>query len=279
MDLSLSKKLSTIEKDYVLDLLAHGQRLDGRGFLEYRPIKIDAGEILKAEGSARVSIGDTQIYCGVKFEVGEPFPDSPNDGVIMCMSEFVPFASPMFESGPPSIDAIELTRVVDRGIRHSNLIDKKKLCITPGVEVYILFVDIYYTSHNGNPWDCGSLAAICALKSTELPILKKEIIDGREYLVPQEEKFPLDIQDYPVTITFVKIGNHMIVDPNLIEELICDARISYCINSEGKITSIQKNGIGTFSIEELVKTAKNARDLAPFLQEKIKNYTRDIPSI
>ena len=54
------------------------------------------------------------------------------------MTELVPFASPMFESGPPREDAIELARVVDRGIRHSEIVDKKKLCITPGKEGNLL---------------------------------------------------------------------------------------------------------------------------------------------
>lgn len=276
MDLSISKKISTIEKDYILDLLTQGTRLDGRGFLEYRDIKIDAGPMLKAEGSARVNIGDTQVFVGIKYEVGTPFPDTPNEGVITAMAEFVPFASPMFESGPPREDAIELARIVDRGIRHSELMDKSKLVITLGEEVFILFVDIYYTAHNGNPWDAASLAAICALKSTKLPVLEKQEVKGREFLVPVGEPQPLGVEDYPVTITFVKIGNYILVDPSLMEELICDARVSYCFDKNSRITSIQKNGASTFTIEELVKTARNARDIAPVLQDKVKNYNRDL---
>ncbi|MHA1849419.1 MAG: exosome complex protein Rrp42 [Promethearchaeota archaeon] len=276
MDLSISKKISTIEKDYILDLLSRGTRIDGRGFLEYRPIYIDAGNVLKAEGSARAKIGTTEVVVGIKYETGVPYPDSPNEGVITCMAEYIPFASPMFESGPPGDDAIELARVVDRGIRHADLLDKTTLCLIPNEEVIILFCDIYYITHNGNPWDTASLAAICALKSTTLPVLEKEEINGKVYFVPKEEKRTLEITDYPVTITFVKIGKHLIVDPSLIEELIADARISFCIDKYGRITSIQKNGAGTFSIDELAKCAKNARDLAPMLQEKVKEYQRDL---
>ena len=268
-----------MERDYVLDLLSRGTRMDGRGFMEYREITIDAGPMLKADGSARVNLGDTQVTVGVKYEVGTPYPDAPDQGIITCMAEFIPFASPMFESGPPREDAIELARVVDRGIRHSEIVDKKKLCITPHEEVFLLFTDIYYTQHNGNPWDCASLAAICALKSVMLPDLKKEDRGGQMFLVPQGNEWSLDIQDYPVTITFVKIDKYIIVDPNLMEELICDARISYCIDKEGRITSIQKNGSGTFSKEELVDTAKKARDIAPKLQDMVKNFDRDLSNM
>jgi len=50
----------------------------------------------------------------------------------MTNLELLPLASPMFESGPPREDAVELARVVDRGIRESESIDLSKLCITPG---------------------------------------------------------------------------------------------------------------------------------------------------
>ncbi len=263
----------------MIDLLSRGTRIDGRGFLEYREIKIDAGPMLKAEGSARVCIGDTQVCCGIKYDTGTPFPDTPNEGVITAMAEFVPFASPMFESGPPDNDAIELARVVDRGIRHSDLVDRSTLVIKPGQEVFLLFVDLYYMMHNGNPWDTASLAALCALKTTMLPSLKEKEVNGKKFLVPEGEPRPLGIQDYPVTITFTKIGDHLIVDPSLMEELISDARISYCINKNGLITSIQKNGSGAFTTEELVKTAKNARDLAPTLQQRVKDYTRDLSNM
>ncbi len=279
MDLSISKKISTIEKDYTLDLLSRGTRLDGRGFLEYREIKIDAGPMLKAEGSARVCIGDTQVCCGIKYDTGTPFPDTPNEGVITAMAEFVPFASPMFESGPPDADAIELARVVDRGIRHSDLVDRSRLVIKPGQEVFLLFVDLYYMMHSGNPWDTASLSALCALKTTMIPTLKEKEVNGKKFLVPEGDPQPLGIQDYPVTITFAKIGDYLVVDPGLMEELIADARISYCINKNGLITSIQKNGSGAFTTEELIKTAKNARDLAPTLQQRVKDYTRDLSNM
>lgn len=279
MDLSISKKVSTIEKDYITDLISHGTRVDGRGVLEYRPIKIDAGPILKADGSARVFLGNTQACVGIKTETGTPFPDTPDEGVVTAMAELVPFASPMYESGPPDESAIELARVVDRGIRHSDLFPKGRLIIKKNEEVYLIFIDIYYMNHDGNAWDCASMAACCALKSLMLPSLVEKEQNGKTYLVAEGEPTPLGIEDYPVTLTFVKIGDHIIVDPSLMEELICDARISFCINKDGFITSIQKNGSGTFSIEELVTASRNARDLAPTLQQMVKDYDRDISNM
>ena len=52
----------------------------------------------------------------------------------MTNCEMLPMADPSFEPGPPSEDSIELARVVDRGIRESQLIDLDKLNISKVVE-------------------------------------------------------------------------------------------------------------------------------------------------
>ena len=112
-----------------------------------REIKIEQGLIERAEGSARVLLGKTEVLVGVKVETGEPFSDTPNEGVLTVNAELVPIASPNFEAGPPDENSIELARVVDRGIRESKAIDNEKLCIEPGKKVFVVFVDVYVLNH------------------------------------------------------------------------------------------------------------------------------------
>ncbi|MHA1838956.1 MAG: exosome complex protein Rrp42, partial [Candidatus Ranarchaeia archaeon] len=150
---------SIVEKEQLALTLSKGRRLDGRGIDDIREIKIETGLISKAEGSAKVTIGDTQVIAGVKYSIGAPWPDTPNEGVVTVTSEFVPMASPLFEPGPPSEESVELARIVDRGIRHSEMVDYEKLCIVPGEKVYILFVDVYIINHEGNLYDASALAA------------------------------------------------------------------------------------------------------------------------
>ena len=121
--------VAEIKKEYIYDLAKRDERADGRALDQYRNISIETGVISKAEGSARVQIGDTQVLVGVKIQPGEPFPDTPDKGVIITNAELIPLASPTFESGPPREGAIELARVVDRGIRESGALDLAKLCI------------------------------------------------------------------------------------------------------------------------------------------------------
>ena len=80
-----------------------------------------------AEGSARVKLGDTDVVAGIKVILGDPYPDSKDKGVMTTTAELTPLASSDFETGPPSRQAIEIARVVDRGIRESQTINLKAL--------------------------------------------------------------------------------------------------------------------------------------------------------
>ena len=121
--------------------------------------------IRKAEGSALVKLGSSQVLVGVKMQPGEPFQDSPNRGVIITNAELVPLASPIFEPGPPNEVGIELARVVDRGVRESKAVDLEALCIVPGKQVWIIFIDVHILDDCGNILDAASLGAIAALLS------------------------------------------------------------------------------------------------------------------
>ncbi|MCW3976698.1 MAG: RNA-binding protein, partial [Candidatus Bathyarchaeota archaeon] len=131
------------------DLVSLGKRLDERGLMDYREAQVETGVVEKAEGSARVRLGKTEVLVGIKIGIGEPFSDVPNQGVLTVNAELVPLASPTFEPGPPGEDAIELARVVDRGIRESKAIDLENLCIEPGKKVFIVFIDLYVLNYDG----------------------------------------------------------------------------------------------------------------------------------
>ena len=169
--------MSNIIREHILSALAKGQRLDGRKFDEYRKIIIETGVSSKsAEGSARVKIGYTDVVAGVKFEIGTPFPDKPDEGSIVVNVELLPLSSPDFESGPPDIKSIELARVVDRVVRESHVIDFKKLCIKEGEQVWMIFIDIYPINNSGNLFDAAALASLAALKDAKFPKIEDDKI-------------------------------------------------------------------------------------------------------
>ncbi len=232
---------------YALELIQNGKRVDGRKLEDFREIEIKPGIIGKAEGSAYVRIGETKVIAGVKLNLGEPFSDTPEEGVLIVNAEFSPASAPEFEAGPPGEDAVELARVVDRGIRESKCINFKELCITPKEKVWCAFVDIQIISHQGNLMDASTLAALAALLSAKIPKIEGETVLRGEY-----EK-PLPITHKPINITVGKVGDKFLVDPLLEEEGILESKLSVGVREDDIICSLQKQGEMAVDIEDIEK--------------------------
>jgi len=252
-----------IKRDYIYKLAEQGKRVDGRNFDEYRKIEIETGVVSKAEGSARVKIGNTQVMAGIKMDVGEPYSDSPDSGVMTTAAELIPLASPDFEAGPPREDAIELARVVDRGVRESEVIELDKLCIEPGEKVWIVFIDLHILDYDGNLFDAASLACLAALSTAKVPAERFEL--GEDY--------PLPLKEPPISCTSVKFNNVVVVDPVLDEEEIADARLTVATDTNGDLRAMQKGLNGSFTREEIQKIIKasidNGREIRKQLYKSI----------
>lgn len=261
----MSTMIVRVKQKQIAQLIAKGKRLDGRGLHDYREIKIEQGIIERAEGSARVLLGKTEVMAGVKIETGEPFPDTPNEGVLTVNAELVPLASPTFEPGPPDENSIELARVVDRGIRESKAIDMEKLCITPGKKVFVIFVDIYVLNHDGNLIDASALAALAALLNTKMPNYE---IEGEEIKIkPGYSALP--VRKHPISVTFAKINDKLAVDPWLEEEQIMDARLTITTDDDGNICAVQKGGSGYFTPKQIFEAAQIAKEKAGEIRKKL----------
>ncbi|MEE9410302.1 MAG: exosome complex protein Rrp42, partial [Candidatus Heimdallarchaeota archaeon] len=254
------------EKDHILSLLEQNKRIDGRTFDQFREIQIETDFVKKAEGSAVISVGDTKIIVGIKATLGTPFPDTPDSGVITTSAELSPVASPYFESGPPSEAAIELARVTDRAIRESHCIDLSKLCVIPGKSVWILFIDFYILNHDGNLFDAATLAAVAALATTKIPKIK--ILEDEEVELLDELE-PLRIDHYPVSVTSYKIGNHNLVDANVKEDRVSDARITFGFDEEDHIVSLQKGKFGVYTSKEIMTIVKNSLNVSKNLRKEL----------
>ncbi len=260
----MSSLVTKVKLKQIEQIIEKGKRLDDRSLTDYREIKIEQGVIEKAEGSARVLLGKTQVLVGVKVETGEPFPDTPNNGVMTVNAELVPLASPNFEPGPPDENSIELARVVDRGIRESHAIDTEKLCIEPGKKVFVVFVDVYVLNHDGNLIDASAIAAVAALMNTKMP--NYEIKDGE--LKIKQGYTTLPMKSHPITVTIGKINGHLIVDPWIEEESVMDSRITFASNEDGNICAIQKGGSSYFTPQQILEASKIALVKAAELRKK-----------
>src|SRR3989344_3286006 len=183
-------------------MFADKKRFDSRGLLDLRNIEVTYDVSDKAEGSARIKMGKTDVVVGIKLQVGEPYPDSPEKGNLMVSGDLLPLASPRFESGPPGFEAIELPRLLDRAIRESGMIDLTKLVITPGEKVWTLFIDVYPINDDGNLIDASLIACISALKTAVIPGLDSE--GHVDYENRTKEKIPLSKETAPLSFSFFK---------------------------------------------------------------------------
>ncbi len=262
----MSSMMIGLRQKKIAELIAKGKRIDDRDLTDYREIEVEQGVIGTAEGSATVHLGKTEVTVGIKIEIGEPYADTPDEGVLAVNAELVPLASPTFEPGPPGEDAIELARVVDRGIRESKAIDFEKLCIQPGKKVFVVFVDLYIINHDGNLIDASALAALNALLNTKM--FKYEIEDDEVKMKPGYTPFTLNKR--PITITMAKINDKLIVDPRLEEERAMDARLTLAIDDDENICAIQKGGNGYFSPKEVLEVAEIVKSKAREIRKKLK---------
>ncbi|HIH18196.1 MAG TPA: exosome complex protein Rrp42 [Nanoarchaeota archaeon] len=253
-------------KNRIISAIERGKRLDERGLLKGRKIEVEDVVSKKAEGSARVRIGATEVVVGVKLDLQTPYTDSPDEGTMMVSVELTPLSSPDFEPGPPDIKAIEMARIVDRGIRESEVIDFKQLCVEKGEKVWCVFIDIYSINDDGNLLDASALAAILALRNAVIPkIEEKKVVYGEL----TSKKLPLR-KDLPISTTVYKIGKELVLDPSIEEEKAADARLSVAITLPDNIHAMQKGGPATFTLEEIGKVVGIAFERTKEIKKDLK---------
>ena len=254
-------------------MFSEGKRFDGRKLLELRDLSITLNVSNKAEGSAAVKLGKTEVIVGVKLAHGEPYPDSPDKGNLTVSSDLLPLASPRFEMGPPNFPGIELPRLVDRAIRESHIIELDKLVIKEGEKVWTVFIDIYPINDDGNLIDASTIGALVALKNTMIPELDK---NGKiDYEKKSTKELPLAKGITPISFSFFKLGNSIIMDPTREEGEACETRITFGISKwkdQYMINSCQKNGESPFTKAEIDTMMDIISEKYDDVSEKLKKF-------
>ena len=263
--------LSEVSKEKIFDLLNHEKRIDDRGFEDYRDISVKTDYISKAEGSALVSLGGTTVLAGVKASVSTPFSNSPNQGIIITNTELLAIASKQFEYGPPNKFAVEISRVVDRAIRESPIVDLEGLCIEEAKKAWKLHIDIYILDFDGNIMDAACLAAVNALLTARIPTAR---IVNDEITIDEDNLTDLPIKYKSVLCTVVKVNNQLLVDPIFVEESLMEASLSIGFREDGSLCAIQKCGLDVLSRKEVMTAMNIAYNKSRELFDIINSYQR-----
>ncbi|MEM4367777.1 MAG: exosome complex protein Rrp42 [Candidatus Anstonellales archaeon] len=243
--------LEEIGKRSVHDLIAKGIRLDNRKLLEYRKIKLQKNVVPNANGSALCKLGKTQVLAGIKFGLGSPYADKPDEGAISFNAEFTGLASPTFEIGPPNENAIELARVVDRGFRSSGIIDLKKFFINEK-NVLVLYVDLHVLDFDGNLFDACYLATMTALKNTRMPKVEVDNENKTAKIIYGEFDKNLELNGIVTSSTFAVVKDKIMLDPTQLEESAMDSGIVIAVDGEN-LNAIQKLGFDGLTKEQILQ--------------------------
>ncbi len=261
----------SINDKNISKLIEKGERLDDRNLYEFRDLEINPGYIHEtADGSAMVTLGDTKVLVGISTDIESPYPDTPDQGMLITNVELTPMAAPHYEPGPPSDEATELARVIDRGIRESGVIDLEELVIEEGENVYAVFIDIHVLDYDGNLMDAGSLGAATALMLGKLPVLDEEgELDRDNYR-------ELPVNGLPITLTGSKIGSKILFDTTADEEDVRDTRLTVTVKEDGKVVNMQKGESGPLKAEDVEEIINTINDKAEMFRKKIRDAVKEV---
>ncbi|KAM3228438.1 hypothetical protein ACQJBY_059850 [Aegilops geniculata] len=269
------------EREFIEQALQSDLRVDGRRPFDFRKLKIAFG---REDGSAEVELGETRVMGYVTAQLVQPYKDRPNEGTLAIFTEFSPMADPAFEPGRPGEAAIELGRVIDRGLRESRAVDMESLCVVAGKHVWSVRVDLHILDNEGNLIDAANIAALAALSTFRRPECTVGGDDGQQVTVHDSEvrdPLPLTIHHLPIAVTFAYFGdgNIMVIDPTYKEEAVMGGRMTATINSNGDVCAIQKaggEGVMSSVIMQCLRIASvKAADITSKIKREVDDYTTE----
>lgn len=282
--------ISPSEKDFINKGIDIDMRNDGRPRIAYRDLTIETGIITQASGSCRLKLSRTDVLIGVKVEIGDIISTTETDnnieseestnqeknivngqsendkGRIVCSVECSPSASRDFEGKGSNDINNELSQIMNRVLNGpQGGIDLKNLCIIPGAQCWVIYIDVLVLDYDGNLLDTIFLATRAALYNTRIPkAIVQDIGNGQmEFEISDDIEDAEKVkgwEDVPVIVTLNKIGKKYIVDATAQEELCVDSKIMIAINRNGEVCTIQKSlngGIDPSILIEMIHTSKD----------------------
>lgn len=212
--------LSAGEKQFMHGGIAQDLRSDGRQRLQFRPISIQTGVIPQANGSARVTLGATDVIASIKGRGGEELSSELSIGLQRCLL-----------GGKSGAGA---------GM------DLSSLVLVEGKICWDLYIDGLVISSDGNLLDALAAAIKVALSNTGIPkvsvIVEASAEDQLEVNVSDEEFLQFDTSGVPVIVTLTKVGRHYIADATSEEESQMSSAVSVSVNRHGRVCGVTKRG-------------------------------------
>jgi ribonuclease PH len=185
-------------------------------------------------------------------------------------------ASPSFEAGRFSEEAVALGRLLERSVRDSGALDTESLCVLAGERVWAVRCDVHVLDHDGNLADCACLATVAALSHFRRPDVTVVGDVVTVHSVDDRQPVGLVLHHVPVSVTFCFIADAAlcVCDPLLREEQAADATLSVTVNAHKEVCCLQKAGGLPIPQEAVLRCASvavhKATELTALLRQTLK---------
>ena len=137
---------------------------------------------------------------------------------------------------------LNVTRTLDRVIRHSNALDTETLCIMKGQSCWGIRADVHVTNYDGNLIDCACIGIMTSLQHFRCP--DAVVKDGKVsvYSIDERVPIPLNLTHRPLTITFHTFhdGELLLMDATRKEELAAEGDMVIALNDDGQVCAVYK---------------------------------------
>ena len=114
--------------------------------------------------------------------------------------------------------------------------------------------------------DATSYAVVAALLTCKLPIFEVQ----NDKVVDTGKIMPPPITTIPISVTAVRIGDSVLLDPTMEEEACMDARLTITSASDGNLVAVQKGFTGPFTINQILRSVEIARIKGEEIRSTIK---------
>ncbi|GAC95413.1 hypothetical protein PHSY_002989 [Pseudozyma hubeiensis SY62] len=171
------------------------QRSDGRHLLAFRALDVDTGVAAQANGSSRITLGGTEIFCGIKAEVRSFGDDSDDEdeeaefqtqdelelasesrktGRIKCSVDYSQSLVHSFDSKVLESLSIALSSMVNSTFSpRSCPLPLHQLLIIANAKHWTIYIDLLVNSlSGGNLFDTAFAAIFSAFYDTRVPVTR-----------------------------------------------------------------------------------------------------------
>ncbi len=234
-------------------LIVDGKRLDGRGFEELRPIKIEVGVLKRADGSCYLEMGKNKIIAAVygPREVHPRHLQDPSKAVIRYRYNMAPFSVEERKKPGPDRRSVEISKVSREALEP---VIMKELFPRSGIDVFVEVLQ----ADAGTRTACLNAASVALI---DAGVMMKGIITA---------------------VAVAKVDGHIVLDPMKEEDFYgeADMPVAFLIRNDQieSIALLQMDG--RMTVEEVKKgielAKKGAMEIYRMQREAVmKKYVKE----